>query len=285
MTRRFERDYDIRIYPVDEPNNVIRIRPPLRIVFTASKTTSVESANKLAVEIYNLNESNRLLLLRREGLGGTFAKRSFAISMSIGYDGRLEHLYTGRIHTVFSNKTGSDYVTRIESYSALALANADTYISATVTDTTKALEVIVDNTRDLKIGKIVAQVGTTRPMVMVGSAKAVLDDVITSGVHAFIENDQLVVIGENQVIGRHVPLITSETGLLRPPNVEGGITTFETMFNPAIRVGGAVRLHSDVSAYLNGVHKVTVVTYSGDYEGDSWTQSVRAILLQNYEVI
>jgi len=60
--------------------------------------------------------------------------------------------------------------------------------------------------------------------------------------------------------------------------------TFVTMLNPAIKLGGLVKLETVFTHYLDGIYKVKAITISGDTDGDDWSQLVVCIKAPNYEV-
>ena len=79
--------------------------------------------------------------------------------------------------------------------------------------------------------------------------------------------------------------MSADTGLIGTPEADKNELTFVTMLNPAIKLGGLIKLEATFTPYLGGIYKVKAITISGDTDGDDWSQQCTCIKAPNYEVL
>lgn len=103
-----------------------------------------------------------------------------------------------------------------------------------------------------------------------------------ANINAFIDTSNiLVIIPANQSRGGMIPLVSPQTGLIGYPTFEGvgvigpGIN-FQTVFNPAIKFWGKIKLVSSISN-ANKIWTVTHITHRLESEviGGQWSSDVR----------
>lgn len=274
MTDRFIRDYELTI---GIGAQAVTIRPPRRIVFSADKSDDA-TLNKMTLKIHGLADTNRRLLIR-----DTEQSNYFPLDLKIGYQGRLETVFRGSIDKAGSVREGAEFVTNIE---CLDGGNdfLKGFVSAAVTTKEAAIEAVLGTMPNTQRGKIGAMGQLIRPKVLVGNSIAVVQDMLDPSQRWFIDNERLNILGGNEVVSSFVPLITAETGLQNTPEADKKNITVVTWMNPSVKVGGLFALKSVIAPHLNGVYKASTITYSGDLDGNDWTQRISGVVAENYVV-
>ena len=102
---------------------------------------------------------------------------------------------------------------------------------------------------------------TTRPPAFLGNAIAVLKTY--TGGNAIVDNNELIVIGEDEAIEGYVRVIDDETGLLGCPQRMDRSVKVNCMFEPRIVVGQAIEIKSKIEPTFDGQYKVWGVSHSG----------------------
>jgi hypothetical protein len=274
MTERFLRDYSLTI---GIGAQAVTIVPPFRITFSATKSDD-SSLNKMTLKIYNLGDTKRRRLVRDEGDDGYFP-----LSLSVGYQGKLETVFQGSIETAGSPREGAEFVTSIECLDG-GQDFLRGFVSATVTTKSAAFDAILGSMPNTARGKIGSAAEIIRPKVLVGNSIAVTQEMLDPGQQWFIDNERLNILRPNEVVSTFAPVISAATGLLNTPEAEKKTVTLNTMMNPAVKVGGLFRLISVTAPHLNGIYKAKTITYSGDTDGNDWTQQVTGTIAENYTV-
>lgn len=274
MTERFLRDYSLTI---GIGARSVTVAPPFRIAFSADKSDDA-TLNKLTLKVYNLSESKRRLLVRDSDEGDYFP-----LELRAGYQGKLETIFRGSVDTAGSEREGADFVTTVE---CLDGGNdfLKGFVSAAVTTKAAAFEAILATMPNTARGKIGASAEIIRPKILVGNSIAVTQEMLDPGQRWFIDDERLNILGGNEVVSTFAPVISAETGLLNTPKADKKQVTVMTMMNPAVKVGGLFLLNSVTAPHLNGVYKVSVITYSGDTDGNDWTQTITGEIASNYTV-
>lgn len=274
MTERFLRDYSLTI---GIGARAVTIAPPFRITFSADKSDDA-TLNKLTLKIYNLAESKRRLLVRDSDEGDYFP-----LDLKVGYQGKLETIFRGSIDTAGSEREGAEFVTSIE---CLDGGNdfLKGFVSAAVTTKAAAFDAILGTLPNTARGKIGANTEIIRPKILVGNSIAVTQEMLEPDQRWFIDDERLNILRGDEVVSSFAPVISAETGLLNTPKADKKEVTVSTMLNPAVKVGGLFRLISVTAPHLNGIYKASVITYSGDYDGNDWMQAITGEIAANYTV-
>jgi hypothetical protein len=274
MTERFLRDYELVI---GIGAQAVTIKPPFRIVFSADKSDDA-TLNKLTLKIDGLNEAKRRLLVR-DSEQDTY----FPLDLKIGYQGRIETIFRGSIDKAGSTRDGAQFVTTIE---CLDGGNdfLKGFVSATVTSKAAVIDAVLGTMPNTQKGRVGAMGDLIRPKVLVGNSVAVVQEMLDPGQRWFIDDERLNVLGGNEIVSSFAPLISAETGLLNTPEADKKNITITSFLNPAVKVGGIFKLESKTAPHLNGIYKVSTITYSGDYEGADWTMRVSGVIAANYSV-
>lgn len=272
---RFERNYQLTI---GIGNRAVIVRPPLRIVFAIDKSLD-PSLNKAAIEVYNLKESNRLSIVKDSD-----DQERIPIILQIGYNGTLQTIFQGNIERSSHQREGADFISTLDCLDG-GTDFLYAFTSRTVRGKDTALSEILKDTPNTRRGRITEQRAITRPKVLVGNSFQLIQESLDPDEDWFVDNEQLYIAKRDEVVSNYVPVVAASTGLLNTPEREEKETTFETILNPSIKLGGRVQLKSATAPYLNDVYKVTKISYAGDYDGDVWTQSVSGEVVPNVRVI
>ena len=95
----------------------------------------------------------------------------------------------------------------------------------------------------------------------------------------------MFIVKDNQATSTFIPVVRSETGLINTPEKNKDEITFETIMNPALKIGQLCDIQSITAPYLNGVYRINVISYKGDYEGSDWKQIVTCTQPDNLEFL
>lgn len=303
MTERFLRDYRLT---VGLGSQAVTVLPPFRIAFSVDKSDKSD-LNKATIKVYGLNPDKRKRLVR-DGL----RDGHFPVQLDVGYQGKLETIFRGSVDLAGSTREGADFITTMECLDG----GSDflfSFVSAAVIGKQAAFDAILESMPNTAKGKIGAMGELTRPKVMVGNSMAVANEMLDPGQRMFIDNERLNVLKNDEVVSSFVPVIVSESGLLNTPTTEKredpkkkkedddgekkkkkstspkeektkNDITVTTMLNPAVKVGGLFKLVSVTAPHTNGIYKCTLITYSGDTDGNDWIMTIAGVIAQNYMV-
>jgi hypothetical protein len=262
-TPRVGRDFElvIRVRGGD-----VVVKPPLQIEFQADKSIRGQ-LNKIQIKLYNLNEKNRLALVRdAEG------RTNIPLSLAVGYEARLELVFKGTIHTAGSQRQGADIVTTIEGLDGgFDLTNS--YTSRTVEGGKRAIDAALQDMPNTTVGKIRQRPVLTRPKILVGSSVKLIEDMIGDDETFYIDDEQLYIVGTDEVTSRFIPVVSAATGLISTPERKNKEVTFQTLMNPSIKIGRRVKLISKTAPHLDGIYKMDTISYQGSNYGSDWSQT------------
>ena len=280
MSQLFLRAFEL-IIGIGE--QAIIIRPPLRIVFSCDKSIA-GGLGKLNLQIYNLNQQHREQIVRDK------TDRSyFPLVLRCGYENSqdLRIIFKGSIHFATNERAGADFITRIEALDGGVALN-ESFTTRTVTNKQEAINGLIDDmaANNVVLGRNTDTSQLSRPKVLVGSTNQLIKDLVNDEVQQYyIDNEQIYIIGNDEVISNYVPLVSVRTGLINTPEREAQQVTFVTLINPDIKLGNRVQLESATRPDLNGVYKVITANYNGDYDGANWSETVTGIALNQFNVI
>lgn len=273
---RFNRNFEL-IIGVDATTN-ITVTPPFRVTFSADKSVA-GGLNKINLAVYNLKESNRLKIAKDPE-----QQKYTPVEFRVGYGDDMRTLFKGSVHKAANVKQGADFITTIEGLDG-GHDFINSFTSRTVIGKGVAVSEILKDMPNTARGKIAAQQQLVRPKVLVGSSTKLIADMLDEGQTWFIDNEQLYIIEDDQVVSSFIPVVNSDSGLLTTPTREQSRISFETMMNPALRIGGLMRMDSVTAPQMNGIYRIDTMGYSGDNYGNDWKQSVIALPSNNYRVL
>jgi hypothetical protein len=272
---RFNRDYELKIQTL---GGEITIRPPMRVQFQADKSI-YGGINKIQLQLENLEERKRLAIVK-----DAEQTKRIPFQLSVGYEGRLQLIFNGNIHRGSNERQGPDLISKIEGLDG-GFDFLNSFTSRTVEGAEKAVDDCLKDMPNTGKGKITERPALSRPKVMFGNTAHIIDDMIMPFETWYIENEQLYIIREDEVVSRFIPLVTAKTGLISTPTRENMLTTFETLMNPAVKIGNLVALESTTAPHLNGTYKIRTISYQGDNYGDEWSQTCTCRPIPKYKVL
>jgi hypothetical protein len=272
---RFNRNFELTV-AVGGGQEVV-ITSPMRVSFSVDKSVA-GGLNKMTCRIYNLKASNRNALVRdKEG------RKIIPVRLRVGYEGTMALIFKGTVQRGLNFREGPDMVTELECLDGGAQV-LGTFITATVRGKDRAIEEVRAQS-GLARGKITAQSAITRPRVLVGPTARVLDELLEDGATWYVDDEQLYILKDDEVMSSFIPLVSAATGLLNTPTREMSKTTFETLMNPTLRIGGLCQLESTSAPHMNGVYRITEMGYSGDVYGTDWSMSCTAMPAGSYRAL
>lgn len=271
---RYNRDYELTIQT--ELDKAIVVVPPFNIAFNADKSTD-QSLNKMNVKVFGLSEANQLAIVKNAQ-----EKKNFEVELKVGYVDSIETIFRGYVNIGERSRMGADLPIVMECIDGGFDARFS-FTSKTVQDKS-AIDAILEDMPNTRRGKITKQVKLIRPRVLVGNSWKLVRENINDEQY-YIDNGTLNIIKGNEVVSSFVPVVQASTGLISTPTREESKVTFQTMMNPALKIGGLCELNSVYAPALNGIYKINTIGYDGEYEGSAWMQTVTCELAKDYVVL
>jgi hypothetical protein len=257
---------------------VVTVKPPIRITFDAQKSIT-GGLNKLNLVIYNLQEKNRLKLVKyKEEI------KNIPLFFKVGYKDRLETVFKGSVHRGTNTRTGPDRLSTIECLDG-GFDFINSFTSKTIKGKDNAINAILSDMPNTGKGKVTSQNQLIRPKVLVGNSAELINQQINADETWYIEDEQLYIIKNNEIVSSYVPLVSAKTGLTNTPQRENQKVTFETLMNPTIKIGGQVKLESVTAPHLNDIYKIETLGFNGDNYGSTWHMTVTGIKNNNFTVL
>ncbi|MDF1593740.1 MAG: hypothetical protein P1P89_19710 [Desulfobacterales bacterium] len=272
---RFNRDFELKIEAL---GGEITITPPMRIQFQADKSI-YGGLNKIQVQLENLEERKRLALVK-----DAEQNKRIPFQLKVGYEGQLKLMFKGTVHKGSNERQGPDLISKIEGLDG-GFDFLNSFTSKTVEGAQKAIDECLADMLNTSKGKITQRSELSRPKVLVGNTAKLIEDMVGPNETWYIENEQLYIVKSDEVVERFISLVTAQTGLISTPSRENQQTTFETLMNPAIKIGNLVNLKSQTAPYLDGVYRVETISSQGDNYGDQWSQTCTGRPLPGYKVL
>ena len=273
---RFNRNYELVI---GEDTQAVIIKPPLNIAFDVLKSVA-GGLNKANITISNLKESNRLRIVK-----DTEEQKRIVVVLKVGYQDSLQTIFQGTVETGKNKREGVNFLSELQCLDG-GFDFKYSFTSKTVKSKDLAVNELLKDMPNTKKGKVTDLEILARPKVLLGNTYKILEDMIAPDEdEIYIENEQINIIKKNEVTSTNIPLVSASSGLINTPVRENQEVTFDTMMNPIIKIGQRVALESITAPHLNGVYKVDTINYKGEYDGDSWTQTVTGRALSNFKVV
>jgi len=255
---KFGRTFRVTIDLGDGSDPLI-ITPPITIQFTVNRSLN-SSLNTMQIDIYNLSKKVRDLIFQ-EFYG---SERKKTITLEAGYAGNLSTIYKGSIFEAYSGREGTNIITSIESRSgSWEIAQSMTYTTLSKGLTVKEiLQFLGGQFQNLQIGAIGDYSDTLlRPVVINGSTWEYVKKY--SDNQAFIDNEKIYVLKNNETIQGEYAVIDKDTGILQTPRRQGNYLTVTTLFEPRLTIGQEVDLKSSIAPVYDGNFKVQGIQHTG----------------------
>ncbi len=255
--------------------NNFTIGNPIRVQFEVSKGI-YGSLNNMVCKIFNLERSHATLFIK-----DAEEQKKIKFTLSVGYQNELTTIFIGDIFRGFQSKQGNDVVVSCEVLDT-GFGYINGFVCANVETSQKVIDEIIKNTQGLSIGQITKMPELVRNKILVGNSGKLIQQLVDPTKNWFIDNGKLYIISQNEYLKGLTPIVTASTGLLNTPERENRLVSFETMLNPAIKLGGLCDLQSSTADYLNGVYRVEQVITRGDNYGQDWKQTIVGRIAQGF---
>lgn len=263
--------FKIYIEDIIDRGNVIVVENPLTIKFHV-KRNMFASANTADFSIYNLAGQRRDRIY--QDIYALTDDERRGIIFDVGYsDSQLSTAFAGTVLKAYSTREGSNIVTKIHALDGAVNTKTSflnkTFIGQTLTNLLTGIACAING---LTIGAINSpSTMFERPVVLSGPAWEYMQEY--SGKTAYIDNQKIYVIQENDAIEGYVPILTDDTGLLGVPERQGSTISVNCMFEPRIIVGQIIQLNSRLAPLFDGQYKVIGVEHSGTISDTSQSQA------------
>lgn len=239
----------------------VPIALPYSCEFEISRA-SASSSQTATFRLYNLNKETRNQIQKD---WFTFADIR-ALQFSAGYPGEMQPmLFNGTVKQAQSYRQGEDDITEIEGWDgASAMTNGYSLMSEAAGQSVAALlKKLAANLPGLTAESIIGLFPnlTKRGTVFAGNTWNYILQ-LSQG-QAFIDNNQLKVLNQDEVLKSEFLVLTSASGLLDTPRRFNAMIKVPILFEPRLTVGQIVQLKSDINSVYNGAYKVMGFTHRG----------------------
>lgn len=227
---------------------------------------NLSAAQTATFRVYNLAEKTRRLIYA-DPLD-TALNPYRAIQFRAGYDEVMPMIFNGQMKSALSQRNGVDVITEIEAFDG-AIAMASGYSSLITASGEKASDTLAKLAKDLPLVSGTPIIGkfektNTRTRTIMGNTWNVIVQLAADDKGlAIIDNGQVKILKPGEAIRGDIPVITSESGLLTPPQRRGAFLEFDMLFEPRMSVGQFVQLSSSFNREYNGTYKVAGFKHAG----------------------
>ena len=244
----------------------------LRVAFSVEKTLTSEP-NPAVIRVWNLNSSNRNLIT---------SKIYNRLSLSVAYqDDELRMIYKGDITDVVTLRDGTDFITEMtcgDGHAAYTKAKVNKTLKAGSTDK----DIMNEASKSMGAEKGVVSLPKDRALprgkVITGNARDVMHKVgRNNNADWSIQDGQMTVLPKDKVLSDNEGFVVSQTtGMINSPEKTDNGLQITMLCNPALRIGGLVRVESIIKEY-NGDYKITDIEHAGDLLGNDWYTKIICI--------
>jgi hypothetical protein len=268
------------------------------IHFRVEKTIKPEP-NKVLLEVWNLNDEHRAALQElapgkrvgkkagRKGKTSPNLTGSVPVRLEAGYaeDG-TDQIFLGDLRTVDSELSGPDWITAVTSgdgeraFRTARIKQAfgpRTPVRTALSAAVKSLGLGTGNLASVLASLQLQGNATvyTRGVVLTGSAARVLSDICKSAnLEWSIQDGVVQFVDLNKALAQRAISLTSSTGLIGSPNVDGnGVLKAKTLMIPGLSCGRLVVVDS---RQIQGQFRVEKIITEGASHGPDWGHEIEA---------
>ncbi len=252
--------------------SVVIIQPELTIDFDITKSVS-GGLNVCRFKVYNLSDNKRQQLTKDKE-----QRAVMPFDFYIGYQDKIELVFSGNVYEAFSERSGTDFITTISSVDG-GFDQQNSYTSKTVT--TDGVNELLEDMPNTTKGHLPTSNIIERARVLVGSTYDLIKSYVKEDETIFIENSTLNILKDTETLGKD-PVKIHSGMLLGTPKKKNSRVTFSTLINPAITIGNLVEL-SSTDARLDNIYKVQDIRYRGSNYNSDWEQVCTCMLMSNYD--
>lgn len=261
--KKLQRQYRLTVQTADEngveTNEAIVLESEqhhLTIKFAINRTLFAD-INSMDIDIYNLapDTYNKLFY-------DYFNVNRRTIILEAGYKGQeMSTIFIGDVWNCFTERQGSDIITRIHALVGLKSLQAQTDITLHNITRDKILYKAADDMAlDIEIysGE---DTQFSRDVSLSGNSMGIIQQY--SDNNAFIDNNVIKVLNDKDAIKGNVVLINDEAGLLGVPKREDAILKVTMIFEPRIVIGQIIEIKSRIMPQFDGQYKVYGLKHEG----------------------
>lgn len=222
------------------------------------------SSNNAQFQFYNLpKDVQAKLWLDLFNIGTKYIEVIFYA----GYGDNLVATFYGYLQQCTSYRASHsvDFITEMSANNAAEFGRYG-FINRTYTKGTTLKEILDSVSREtgVKVGYLSPEVNKPIPRdkTFIGQTMDLLGREY-GGYNIFINNNELNILGDNDVIPGEILAITDSSGLLGSPRRANVYTEIDMLFEPQLKAGQAVELLSQSMPQFNRAYKVIKLTHSG----------------------
>jgi hypothetical protein len=261
---KFGRNYKLTIQ-IDDTGNVIEVAFPLTLDFLVSRA-NLSSAANATFRIYNLNPNRRQQVYKAPNDIALVR----AIKLEAGYGDSLSTIFNGFIREAQSYRPEGtiNFITEIAAYDySLSMPTQKCNRNIPAPTTYKnIIDILI--LEDLKA--TIGAVGAFPELypgnfTFCGNAWDALK-LVTSDT-CYIDNGKIFCLHDDEAIEGAILEVSSESGLLGTPKLNGQWIVFDTLFEPGLQIGQILKLNSRTIPQWNGTYKVIGLDHNGTISG------------------
>lgn len=275
MSNRFTRDYELTI---GLGSSMVTIRPPFSIGFTVTENILNRALNKMNINVKGLQDSTGQKLIKYE----LDKSKYFPIQLKVGYQGKVSRIFKGSVRIGDRTREGATFVNSMECYDGHP-DFTQAFTSKTVKGRALSIDAILEDMPNTSKGAVTKLAETLRPKVLVGASSDLLAS-LSEGKEFYIKGEKIFIMEEDEAVSALTPLVSAATGLKGTPKQDHIDTTFNTVLNPSLKIGGLCAIESVTNPAANGVYKIYQMVTSGEYKGNI-DQVVTCRKANSYKVI
>lgn len=249
MTRQWLRNCEIIIGKAGTGLSVKNLRIKFEIVKTTDKTP-----NTCNVKIYNLKFEN----------ANKIRDQYQDVIINAGYKDAVKTIFVGDIKYFYRYREGTDWIVELECGDGhYAFQNSITSVTIRKENTSQQeYEALIRNFSDHGVTAGHTKELTERPRirgkVISAPTHEAMDSVAKAqGKQWFIQDKQVVMLGEKEVLPNQAIVINSQTGLIGSPEQGEQSVKVKCLLNNNIKIGSVIQLNNnDVQPYKIDVGKI-----------------------------
>lgn len=247
-----------------EDGKAIEITNPITCEFDIQRNAA-STLNNGVFKLYNLSATNRNQIFQTKYNAARVSGLKKSIVFQAGYE-NLTTCFKGSLLEAYSYRQGSDIITYISAqdggYSSYTAAISTTLTAgSSFKEGFKALA----SSMGLKMGAIGGSDGThKRAKPLFGNSFYLMSKDFKG--EFFIDLEKINKLGDNEYIkkeGGQVLQISSESGLLGTPIIQGTSLIVEMLFEPRVNIANLLDVKSSINPQFDGQYKVLGITHSG----------------------
>lgn len=242
----------------------------LRVAFEITKSIDAKP-NPGKIDIWNLSRQNMNRILTGEWN---------LIKLWVGYD-TLRVLYAGDIIKKTVKRDGLDFIVSTECGDGHVDYQQSLVLTTLAAGSSEqdAFDAAAKAMRNTRPGAIDLPNRRTLPRsrVLAGNARDVLGRLaVNNDADWSVQDGELIMVPANKVLPDEAVLLSQDTGMIGSPQATDNGLELECLCNPALKIGGLVRVQS-ILDYFNGDYKIVHLQHQGDAIGGDWVTKLTVV--------